>query len=118
MENKRSFQRIEVDLQAHCTGADCETIDCSIIEVSHGGMIISLNVQEEPVPGTTLALDIDVPGRDKPANCLVKIKWCKPARTLKGYNYFVGGKITLMTRADKEGLLDYAYAALLHDESS
>lgn len=117
MEQRRKYQRYPVALPATLFGAgSAPGRRCSIIEVSHAGLIIELDKQAPLRVNQNLMVEIHMPGKENPVNALINLKWLKPSAREQDNRIAGGARITIMKPEDRRALLDYACEQLLMAE--
>ena len=110
MEDRRKFKRFPVQLRArYLVSSEKEWFNCSIINISRGGMGIKVYLQESIPPGLILKFKIIVPKKVEPIETTGILKWIKE---LKGKKLFVGGvELFKKDSEDARVLVDYVYGS-------
>ena len=79
MGEKRAFPRYPMDKQLKgryfLEGVDRSWEECSILNVSHIGVCVLFQTEEAIDPGSTINLEIEIPGESKPINAKGVLKW-------------------------------------------
>jgi len=109
MEDKRKFTRFDSDLDAFqcckALGGVVEKIKSRIKDLSREGM--RLLTDNDLPKGTSVELEIDIPGDNMPVFAFSEVMWSKKS----GNNHEAGLRFTKIEPLDRSKLLDYAYAA-------
>ena len=110
MDEKRNFKRFPVGLNAKCVGGgNNEGRECKVINIGRNGMAIELYLKEKTDIASSLELEIDFPGRIKPINSQVVLKWITELKDETEFNFVAGGELKIIAPDDKECLLDYGF---------
>ena len=109
MEDKRKFTRFDSDLDAFrcykAFGGVVEKIKSRIKDLSREGM--RLLTDNDLPKGSSVELEIDVPGDNIPVFVFSVVMWSKKA----GDTHEAGLRFTKIEPRDRNKLLDYAYEA-------
>jgi len=108
MENKRQFKRFSMKLDAKYSREDTpgKWKECSVTNISRGGVGIIVHLQERIPTGVLVPLEIMFPTKEEPIKAIGVLRWIEKKR--KEINFKVGIEFINIHPAELQAMLDYA----------
>ena len=116
MEDRRQFKRFSTKLDAKYLREDNpeKWKECSVTNISRGGVGIIVYLQERIPIGLLLLLEITFPTKEEPIKAIGVLRWIEEEEET---NFRVGIEFTNIDPEDIRAMLDYANEGLYSKEA-
>ncbi len=108
MNDRRTAQRISLDLDAQYIVGDSKKESCKLVNIGRTGTGIVLYAQKKLQVDTQVTLAIDFPSRLEPIMADVLLIWVKELDGQENFHFVAGGMLTVQNPEDRLLLVDYA----------
>ena len=110
MDERRKFPRFAIELDATLITEDGKESLCKLTDISRKGTHIKIFSKEKIEIGTGIKIEIAAAEKESRINAAVIIMWVTELDDNTEFHYLAGGLLSEIDSADKNYLLDQAYA--------
>ncbi len=105
MEERRSKERVEIELAAQWRAADSDYRPCMVTNISREGSRLNLPDGTPPAMDSVISLLIEIPARKEPVSAQLTVKWVRPSPEGRGSE--VGGLVHIDDQKSEHDLFRY-----------